>query len=105
MLKIVGLSHKAKRKPPELSGGEQQRVAIARALVNSPKLIIADEPTGNLDPERTKETMRLFNQINRMGTTVVVITHEKSVVNDMAKRVVYLENGCILRDATGGYNQ
>ena len=105
VLKIVGLSHKAKRKPPELSGGEQQRVAIARALVNSPKLIIADEPTGNLDPERTKETMRLFNQINRMGTTVVVITHEKSVVNDMAKRVVYLENGCILRDATGGYNQ
>ena len=105
VLKIVGLSHKAKRKPPELSGGEQQRVAIARALVNSPKLIIADEPTGNLDPERTKETMRLFNQINRMGTTVVVISHEKSVVNDMAKRVVYLENGCILRDATGGYNQ
>ena len=105
VLKIVGLSHKAKRKPPELSGGEQQRVAIARALVNSPKLVIADEPTGNLDPERTKETMRLFNQINRMGTTVVVITHEKSVVNDMAKRVVYLENGCILRDATGGYNQ
>ena len=105
VLKIVGLSHKAKRMPPELSGGEQQRVAIARALVNSPKLIIADEPTGNLDPERTKETMRLFNQINRMGTTVVVITHEKSVVNDMAKRVVYLENGCILRDGTGGYNQ
>ena len=105
VLKIVGLSHKAKRMPPELSGGEQQRVAIARALVNSPKLIIADEPTGNLDPERTKETMRLFNQINRMGTTVVVITHEKSVVNDIAKRVVYLENGCILRDGTGGYNQ
>ncbi|MBR3691104.1 MAG: cell division ATP-binding protein FtsE [Clostridia bacterium] len=105
VLNIVGLAHKSKRKPAELSGGEQQRVAIARALVNSPKLIIADEPTGNLDPERTQETMRLFNQINRMGTTVVVITHEKSIVNDMAKRVVYLENGCILRDGTGGYNQ
>ena len=104
VLNIVGLSHKSKAKPPELSGGEQQRVAIARALINNPQLIIADEPTGNLDPERSEETMKLFDLINQMGTTVVVITHEKNIVNKMGKRVVYLENGTILRDQTGGYN-
>lgn len=103
VLMIVGLAHKSHRCPPELSGGEQQRVAIARALINNPKLIIADEPTGNLDPERSLDTMRLFEKINAMGTTVVVITHEKGLVNQMGKRVVHLENGALVGDKTGGY--
>ena len=103
VLELVGLGKKADSYPTELSGGEQQRVAIARALVNNPNTIIADEPTGNLDPERSLELMSLLVKINELGTTVLVVTHEKNLVNRFAKRVVAIEDGRIISDETGGY--
>lgn len=102
-LELVGLADKANSYPDELSGGEQQRVAIARAIVNRPDLIIADEPTGNLDPENSKEIIRLFSEINRNGTTVLIATHEKSIVNAMGKRVIEIDEGVIVRDEEKGY--
>ena len=105
VLELVGLADKENRYPDELSGGEQQRVAIARALVNNPSTIVADEPTGNLDPARSLEIMRLLERINQLGTTMVVVTHEKDLVNQFKKRVVTLEQGVITSDGDGvGYN-
>lgn len=105
ILELVGLSERARNYPNEISGGEQQRVSIARALVNSPSLIIADEPTGNLDVETSNEVMKLFDEINKMGTTIVMVTHSEKIVNDMKKRVIQLENGSIVRDEEEGvYN-
>ena len=105
VLELVGLEEKTDRYPNELSGGEQQRVAIARALINNPSTIIADEPTGNLDPARSLEIMRLLERINHLGTTMVVVTHEKDLVNQFKKRVVTLELGVITSDGDGvGYN-
>ena len=101
VLELVGLEEKANQYPHELSGGEQQRVAIARALVNNPNTIIADEPTGNLDPARSLEIMRLLGRINELGTTVVVVTHERDLVNRFRKRVVMLEQGLITGDGVG----
>ena len=103
VLGIVRLSHKAKNYPEELSGGEQQRAALARALVNNPRIIIADEPTGNVDPVMAKEIMELLAEINKMGTTVIVVTHDKDLVNTFNKRVITLEDGKIISDQTGGY--
>lgn len=103
VLDLVGLLHKARRLPSELSGGEQQRVAIARALVNNPTIVIADEPTGNLDPARSLELMMLLEKINSLGTTVVVVTHEKELVNQFEKRVVAIDGGIVISDRTGGY--
>ena len=105
VLSLVGLSKKAKMYPHELSGGEQQRVALARALVNNPSMLIADEPTGNLDPETAWDIMNLINDINCRGTTVVVATHAKDIVDKMKKRVIQIEEGNIVRDdRKGGYN-
>ena len=103
VLQLVGLENKAESYPTELSGGEQQRVAIARALVNNPNTIIADEPTGNLDPERSLELMSLLVKINQLGTTVVVVTHEKDLVNHFGKRVITIESGHVINDSVGGY--
>ncbi len=103
VLKLVGLSEKANQYPDQISGGEQQRVAIARALVNNPSVIIADEPTGNLDPRRSLEIMKLLQEINRLGTTVLVVTHERDLVNRLDRRVVAIENGRIISDGAGGY--
>ncbi len=105
VLSLVGLSNKAKMYPNELSGGEQQRVALARALVNNPSMLIADEPTGNLDPETAWNIMTLLSDINARGTTVVVATHAKDIVNKMKKRVIQIEEGNIVRDdKKGGYD-
>lgn len=101
-LDLVGLSGKEKRQPHELSGGEQQRVAIARAMVNRPKLLLADEPTGNLDLETGMSIMRLLDRINRSGTTVVMATHDQSIVNQLRKRVVELKDGMVVRDEARG---
>ena len=103
VLLLVGLEQKAESYPNELSGGEQQRVAIARTLVNNPSTIIADEPTGNLDPERSMEIMTLLVKINQLGTTVLVVTHEKDLVNKFGKRVITIDKGCIINDSVGGY--
>ncbi|MBO4484859.1 MAG: cell division ATP-binding protein FtsE [Lachnospiraceae bacterium] len=103
VLHLVGLSQKYKSFPNELSGGEQQRVAIARALVNNPMIILADEPTGNLDPQNSYEIMSLLEEINRRGTTVVIVTHDREVVDQMQKRVVTLQDGVIVEDKKGGY--
>ena len=103
VLLLVGLEQKAESYPNELSGGEQQRVASARALVNNPSTIIADEPTGNLDPERSMEIMTLLVKINQLGTTVLVVTHEKDLVNKFGKRVITIDKGCIINDSVGGY--
>ena len=103
VLGIVRLGHKAKNYPHELSGGEQQRVALARALVNNPRMIIADEPTGNVDPSMAHEIMELLIEINKMGTTVIVVTHDKSLVDRFNKRVITLQDGKIIGDQTGGY--
>ena len=105
VLSLVGLSNKAKMYPNELSGGEQQRVALARALVNNPSMIIADEPTGNLDPETAWDIMKLLNEINARGTTVVMATHAKDIVDHMKKRVIQIDKGVIVRDdKKGGYS-
>lgn len=103
VLELVGLTEKMDVRPLELSGGEQQRVAIARALVNNPRLIIADEPTGNLDPARSLELMTLFEKINELGTTILIVTHEKELVDKFAKRVIVIDKGEIISDQTGGY--
>ena len=101
-LELVGLKGKEKRLPHELSGGEQQRVAIARAMVNRPKLLLADEPTGNLDPSTSVGSMRLLDRINRQGTTVVMATHDDEIVDQMRKRVIELEEGHVVRDQARG---
>ncbi len=104
MLTLVGLADKYKSYPRQLSGGEQQRVALARALVNKPEILLADEPTGNLDPKNSWEIMRLLEDVNKKGTTVVVVTHNKEIVNMMRKRVITLKKGEIISDeAKGGY--
>ena len=103
ILELVGLEGREKRMPGELSGGDQQRVAIARALVNSPRMIVADEPTGNLDPVRSLELMLLLEKINEMGTTVVVVTHEKELVNALSKRVITIDSGKKTSDGEEGY--
>ena len=103
VLGLVGLSGKAKQYPTQLSGGEQQRVAIARALANNPSVIIADEPTGNLDPARSLEIMSLLEKINNMGTTILVVTHERELVNRFDKRVIAIESGRIISDGSGEY--
>ena len=103
VLELVGLEGREKRLPNELSGGEQQRVAIARALVNNPRMIVADEPTGNLDPVRSLELMLLFEKINEMGTTILVVTHEKELVNAFSKRVISIEGGHVASDGMDGY--
>lgn len=103
VLDLVGLENKSRRLPNELSGGEQQRVAIARALINNPSMIIADEPTGNLDPQKSYEIMMLLEQINALGTTVMVVTHEKELVNRFTKRVVAIDEGKVISDGMDGY--
>ena len=103
VLELVGLSEYSKRLPAELSGGEQQRVSIARALVNNPRMIIADEPTGNLDPVRSLDLMLLLEKINELGTTVVVVTHEKELVNAFSKRVIAIDSGKVISDGMDGY--
>ena len=95
---MVGLSSKYKSFPRQLSGGEQQRVAIARALINKPEVLLADEPTGNLDPQNAMEIMRLLDEINRQGTTVIVVTHSRDLVNTMQKRVITIEKGVVVSD-------
>ena len=102
VLDLVGLKHKVRVFPSELSGGEQQRVSIARAIVNTPKVLIADEPTGNLDPDTSWEIMHLLERINNQGTTVVMATHNKSIVDTMRHRLIAIENGLIVRDEAEG---
>ena len=105
VLELVGLDTKSRRHPTELSGGEQQRLAIARALVNNPSTIIADEPTGNLDPARALEIMTLLQEINNLGTTVLVVTHDMNMVERFAKRVISIDDGLIVSDGLDGYYQ
>lgn len=102
VLSLVGLTQKARMFPHELSGGEQQRVSIARSIVNSPRVVIADEPTGNLDPDTSWEIMRIFEQINARGTTIVMATHNREIVNTLRHRVIAVEGGLITRDEFGG---
>jgi cell division transport system ATP-binding protein len=102
VLELVGLKHKVRSYPDELSGGEQQRVSIARSIVNSPKIVIADEPTGNLDPETSWGIMELFEKINNRGTTIVMATHNREIVNTIRRRVIAMENGKIVRDEARG---
>ncbi len=103
VLELVGLDTKSRRHPGELSGGEQQRLAIARALVNNPSTIIADEPTGNLDPARSFEIMSLLQEINRLGTTLLVVTHERDLVEQFSNRVIVIDDGLIVSDGMDGY--
>ena len=103
VLDLVGMADKARRHPTELSGGEQQRLAIARALVNNPSTIIADEPTGNLDPARSLEIMSLLQEINNLGTTLLVVTHEMDLVDRFAKRVIAIDDGLVISDGMDGY--
>ena len=103
VLELVGLENKANRHPGEMSGGEQQRLAIARALVNNPSTIIADEPTGNLDPARSFEIMALLQEINNLGTTILVVTHERDLVERFAKRVIAIDEGVVVSDGMEGY--
>ena len=103
VLDLVGLTGKERRHPNEMSGGEQQRLAIARALVNNPSTIIADEPTGNLDPARSFELMSLLEEINKLGTTVLVVTHEQELVKHFDKRVIAIDEGVVIRDGMDGY--
>ena len=103
VLQLVGMEDKARRFPGTLSGGEQQRLAIARALVNNPSTIIADEPTGNLDPARSLEIMSLLQEINNLGTTVLVVTHEKDLVERLGKRVIAIDDGRVISDGMDGY--
>ena len=102
MLSMVGLAAKYRSFPKELSGGEQQRVAIARALINEPSILLADEPTGNLDPKNSWEIMNLLEDINKRGTTVVVVTHNQEIVDSMQKRVITLKNGRVISDEEKG---
>ena len=104
VLELVGLENKSSRHPGELSGGEQQRLAIARALVNNPSTIIADEPTGNLDPARSLEIMTLLQEINNLGTTLLVVTHEMDLVQRFAKRVIAIDEGLVISDGMDGYS-
>ena len=101
-LELVGLKHKAKNYPNQLSGGEQQRVAIARAIVNGPKLLICDEPTGNLDENTSMEIMKVLDEINKLGTTIIMVTHDTEIVNKMKKRVILLDSGRIVKDYKEG---
>lgn len=103
VLELVGLETKSRRHPKELSGGEQQRLAIARALVNNPSTIIADEPTGNLDPARSLEIMSLLQEINNLGTTILVVTHEMNLVRRFSKRVIAIDEGIVVSDGMDGY--
>jgi cell division transport system ATP-binding protein len=103
VLDLVGLSDKEKRHPSELSGGEQQRLAIARALVNNPSMIIADEPTGNLDPQMSFEIMSLLEEINNLGTTMLVVTHAQNLVESFNKRVISIDNGIVVNDGMEAY--
>lgn len=102
VLDLVGLRHKVRTYPSELSGGEQQRVAIARAIVNNPVIVIADEPTGNLDPDTSWEIMKVFDTVNKAGTTIIMATHDKTVVDALRKRVIAIEKGRIVRDQVKG---
>ncbi|QHS23272.1 cell division ATP-binding protein FtsE [Virgibacillus sp. MSP4-1] len=102
VLDLVNLKNKARFKPAELSGGEQQRVSIARAIVNNPHLMIADEPTGNLDPDTSWEIMKIFEEVNARGTTVIMATHSKDIVNTLKKRVIAIEHGRVVRDEQRG---
>ncbi len=104
VLNLVGLSNKARSKPDELSGGEQQRVGLARALVNNPTMIIADEPTGNVDPNMSYEIVELLSEINRRGTTVIMVTHEHQLVRDFGRRVIMIENGTVVADNSEEYD-
>lgn len=104
VLKMVGLKDKARKYPNQLSGGEQQRVAIARSIINNPKILICDEPTGNLDPHTSIGIMKLLHDINRRGTTLLIATHDKTIVDAMQRRVVLLKDGKIIGDRKGGYN-
>lgn len=103
VLELVGLADKENCYPDQLSGGEQQRVAIARALVNNPSTVVADEPTGNLDPARSLEIMTLLERINALGTTVIVVTHERGLVNQFNKRIILLNDGLVIGDGMGSY--
>ena len=103
ILKLVGLEEKSQMYPEQLSGGEQQRVALARALVHNPKIILADEPTGNIDPKLSMEIIELLKEINKLGTTVVVVTHDISIVNRFKERTIILRNGRVFRDTLGAH--
>ena len=102
VLDLVGLKHKVRQYPDQLSGGEQQRVVIARAIVNKPKLLICDEPTGNLDPDTSMEIMKVLEEINDMGTTIIMATHDREIVNRMKKRVIVIEEGKLVKDYEKG---
>ena len=104
LLELVGLTDKADRYPTELSGGQQQRVAVARAIANNPDIVIADEPTGNVDPEMSIEIMELLFRLNKLGKTIIVITHERALVNHYKQRVIAIDNGEVISDRNGGYD-